>query len=87
MIRCPDLDLPSIPASTSSLRTLLNPEARNAATAADAPQTEASLLRPGSRGQSPTPSEEPDHQSEEDKRYYEIRARQMLQRRPSMTEH
>lgn len=89
MIRRPDLDLlptiPTIPASTSSLRTLLNPEAKllsvdHSPSAQRDIRASAALQ---SRGPSPARSEEPDHPSEEDRRYYEIRARQMLHRRPS----
>lgn len=86
MIRRPDLDLPSIPASTSSLRTLLNPEARTGTAADSVPQAERPYRAAASHGHSPAPSEEPENPSEEDRRYYVIRARQMQHRRPSMTE-
>lgn len=88
MIRRPDLDLPSIPASTSSLRTLLNPEARarvhedNSTLDRDPRTLDPAYPRP----HSPARSEDLDQQTDEDRRYYEIRARQIQYRRPSMTE-
>lgn len=89
MIRRPDLDLPIIPASTSSLRTLLNPEAkaipRDLSPSARERDRRASASSK-SRAPSPSRSEEMEHPSEEDRRYYEIRARQMQDRRSSVTD-
>lgn len=88
MIRRPDLDLPSIPASTSSLRTLLNPQAKMSAAEGPSASRESGLsnqaIRSDSRRLSPfSRGEELEHASEEDRRYFEIRARQTLHRRPS----
>lgn len=89
MIRRPDLDPPSIPASTSSLRTLLNPEARTLAVQRPLPGRESDMNGQGfsSHAREPSPhAEEHEHPSEEDRRYYEIRARHTLHRRPSATD-
>lgn len=87
MIRRPDLDLPTIPASTtSSLRTLLNPEARTTTNPSAIPRQEHAPLS-ALRGGSPSVTEEAENPSEEDRRYFETRARQMQHRRLSMTEH
>lgn len=94
MIRRPDLDENGMPnANTSALRTLLNPEARPgdlgrlpSFQAQSCDREALTFSASHARGASPARSDEQDHLADEDRRYYEIRARQLQARRSSLPE-